>query len=528
VDGEVWWRAELPFRNPVVSYRWLLTGGRLGYCWLNGLGVQAQEVPPADDFRLNAEPTGPDWHLSSVVYEIFIDRFARSGERRTPPAWAAPREWSRVPESRTPTPNRELFGGDLAGIEHHLDHVESLGANVVYLTPFFPAPSNHRYDPSSFDRVDTLLGGDDALASLSRSAHARGMRLIGDLSLDHSGNEHEWFTRAQAEPSSPERSFFLFDRSATHGYASWFGYKEMPRFDWRSDELRSRMGAIVRRWLDFGLDGWRIGAATMVGRYRDLDLNAEIARLVRTHAGEALLVAEYWNDFQQDLDGRGWHGVMNYAGFLRPVWWWLAGAEAGGAFLFDIFASAPAPSYGGDRAAAVMRSFRSGVPWDVVINSWALLDSHDTPRFGNVSGSRACQLVGIGLQMTTPGVPMVFAGDEIGLEGATGYDTRRTMPWDEADRWDHALLDEYKRLIAVRRSSDALARGGIRYAHVSKDAILYLRETKLERLLCLAARAPHAPIPVPFTELETLYGDDARDGLLPADGPAFHVWRIAG
>ena len=88
--------------------------------------------------------------------------------------------------------------------------------------------------------------------------------------------------------------------------------------------------------------------------------------------------------------------------------------------------------------------------------------------------------------MTTPGVPMVFAGDELGLEGAWGEDARRTMPWDRPEAWDRVLLEDYRRLVALRRSSDALARGGIRYAHVSDDAIAYLRETPRERLLCLA------------------------------------------
>jgi alpha-glucosidase len=101
------------------------------------------------------------------------------------------------------------------------------------------------------------------------------------------------------------------------------------------------------------------------------------------------------------------------------------------------------------------------------------------------------------------------------------------MPWDHPETWDRVLLDEYRALIALRRSSDALARGGLRYVHVSDHAIAYLRETRDEALLCLAARAAHDPISVPFTELETLYGDDASNGVLPADGPAFHVWRIS-
>jgi alpha-glucosidase len=104
------------------------------------------------------------------------------------------------------------------------------------------------------------------------------------------------------------------------------------------------------------------------------------------------------------------------------------------------------------------------------------------------------------------------------------------MPWDRPGSWDNALLEEYRRLIALRRSRDALARGGIRYAYVDDDVIAYLRETRDERLLCLASRADHAPLRVPFTSLETLYGSDAEidgdEAVLPADGPSFHIWRI--
>jgi alpha-glucosidase len=482
-------------------------------------------VTPYADYRLNAAPAGLAWHLSSVVYEIFLDRFASSGASRPLPWWAVPRAWNRPPDSTTRQPHRELYGGDLAGVEEHLDHIESLGANVLYLTPFFPGESNHRYDPSSYDCVDPLLGGDEALASLLGAAHARGFKVVGDLSLDHSGVGHEWFKAAQADSTSIERGFYLFDRSETHGYESWLGYKEMPRFDWRSPELRSRLELSVRRWLAFGLDGWRLGAAGSIGRHAGVDLNADVARLTRAQADDALLVGEYWNDVQPDLDGLGWHGVMSYGGFLRPVWWWLRHQSLGPEIL-DPFSSARAPLYGAADAADVMRAARAGSPWDASLHSWLLLESHDTPRFANVSGSRERHLVGVGLQMTTPGVPLVFAGAELGLGGAWGYDSRRTMPWDRRETWDAVLLDAYRRLIALRRSSDALARGGIRYVHATDDVLVYLRETRLERLLCLAARAPHEPVAVPFAELETLYGEDAVGGVLPSGGPAFHVWRI--
>ena len=523
-NGETWWRAEMPVPNPAVRYRWLVDGGNAGYRWVNGVGLHTHEVAGADDFVLALEPGAPAWHARSIVYEIFPDRFAASGAARNAPRpdWAIPRDWDRLPEGRSRNTSRELYGGDLLGVERHLDHVESLGANLLYLTPFFPARSTHRYDATSFDRVDPLLGGDEALRSLLHAAHARNMHVVGDLTLNHCGAGHEWFLRAEQDATAPERELFFFDGSPPLGYACWLGIRSLPTLNWGSQELRLRMERVMRHWLAAGLDGWRIDVANMVGRYRSLDVNHEVAAWARELVRGSLLVAEHGHDYRPDLDGRGWHGVMNYAGFLRPTWWWLHG----GTLEEDVFSRTPAPAYTGAEAVAAMRAFRAGVPWDAVANSWTLLDSHDTARFRTVAASRAKHVVGIGLQMTTPGVPMLFAGDELGIEGEWGEDARRTMPWDRPETWDAELLREYRALIALRRSSHALAYGGLRYLHVRDDAIAYVRESRDERLLCLAARAPHDPITVPFTELETLYGDDARDGVLPADGPAFHIWRI--
>jgi alpha-glucosidase len=513
-DDERSWIARFPVRNPITNYRWLLAGGELGYAWLNGAGVVDHDVPDADDFVLSLEQAGPAWHLESVVYEIFPDRFASSGLGVEPPEWAVRRAWDELPEGRSPNTPYEWFGGDLRGVEQHLDHIESLGANVIYLTPIFPAGSTHRYDSTTFDRVDPLLGGDEALASLTRAAHARGMRVVSDLTTNHTGDGHEWFVGG-------ERELYLFDENGD--YESWWGFKSLPKLNWRSPELRRRLQDVARRWQEppWGLDGWRVDVANMSGRTGATDLNGDVSRTLRDALKpDTLLVAEHFHDFRPDV--AAWHGAMNYAGFSRPVWTWLRGDFEVPYFGLPI----PMPRLDGERAAATMRAFRAGVPWEFALHSWTILDSHDVPRFRTIAGSRDRQLVGVGLQMTTPGVPMIFAGDELGIEGAWGEDARRTMPWDRRESWDTALLDEYRRLISLRRSHEALSRGGMRFAYVDGDVIAYLRETRGERLLCLASRASHEPVRVPFTSLETLYGDDADDGLLPADGPSFHVWKV--
>jgi alpha-glucosidase len=544
-EADTWWRASFPVWNPATAYRWLLSGGDYGYTWLNGVGLQPFDVPDADDFVATLDPGGPDWHLESVVYEIFPDRFASSGLAVEPPEWAVPREWDALPDGRSRETSVEWFGGDLPGVEERLDHVAALGANVIYLTPIFPARSVHRYDASTFGEVDPLLGGDAALAALTAAAHERGIRVLGDLTTNHVGSSHEWFVAAR-EGHGPEREFFYFDDTLPYGYECWAGVPTLPKLDYRSCELRSRVygdgASVVRHWLEppFALDGWRIDVAHLTGRRRDQDALVEVSQGVRAAAvaarPDALVVAEHGHDARADLRVGGWHGTMNYAGFTRPVWTWLRG---------DVLPPVPAkefvelpvgvPRLAGEAVVESMRRFRAGVPWSAALHSWVILDSHDTARFRTIAGSRDRQLVGIGLQMTTPGVPMLFAGDEVGLEGEWGEDSRRTMPWGRPDTWDGELLEAYRGLIALRRGSRALARGGIRYAHVSADAIAYVREAVGETVLCLAVRAGERELRVPLAaldgvELETLWGEDARvedgDAVLPAAGPAFHVWGV--
>ena len=543
--ADTWWRATFPVANPATPYRWLLSGGSYGYAWLNAAGVQSFDVPDADDFVATPEPGGPDWHLGSVVYQVFPDRFASAGLDVEAPEWAIRRSWDELPTGRGPETPFEWYGGDLVGLAERLDHISELGANVLYLTPFFPAGSTHRYDASSLDTVDPLLGGDEALAALTRAAEARGIRVLGDLTTNHVGAAHDWFTAALGG-REPERGFFTFDPELASGYECWHGVPSLPKLNYASTELRGRIYAgedsAVRRWLEppFGLAGWRIDVANMTGRLGAVDRLAEVATGTRAAAlaarPDALVVAEHAHDSRADLQAGRWYGTMNYPGFTRPVWQWLRSDDlpAGAGAFFEIPVAVPRQP--GQAVVETMRRFRAGVPWRSRLHSWVILDSHDTARFRTIAGSRERQLVGVGLQMTSPGVPMVFAGDEIGLEGEWGEDARRTMPWDRRETWDTEALAAYRKLAAIRRKSTALARGSQRFAHVSTDAIAYLRESADEVVLCLAARAEHERIRLSqktlgATSAETLYGDDLHidgdDVVLPAGGPAFHAWRIA-
>ncbi|PPK98470.1 alpha-glucosidase [Kineococcus xinjiangensis] len=543
-ESDTWYEAQLPFENPVTRYRFVLLRADGGFDWLNGSGVHSYDPPDTFDFALTRFGTPPQWARAGVVYQIFPDRFARSADAdaRPVPAWAQPQPWDAEPAARGHLTSRQFYGGDLRGIEEHLDHLAELGVGTVYLTPVFPARSCHRYDAASFDEVDPLLGGDEALASLSAALHERGMRLVGDLTTNHTGDAHEWFTAARADARSVEAGYYLW-RSHPDDYVSWLGVPSLPKLDWSSPELRKRFAdgadSVVARWLQppVSLDGWRIDVANMTGRHRDTDLAHDVARTVRgtmeAVRPDGLVVGELMHDGTADLTGDGWHAGMNYAGFTRPVWTWLAAPDNGVGYLGM---PVTIPRRSGEDSARAMREFSAMVPWQVATSQWNSLDSHDTPRLLTLLRDEALVEVAVGLQMTYPGTPVVYAGDEWGLQGETGEHGRVPMPWDDPARRDPRLHELYRELIALRNDHPALQEGGMRWLLVSQDALAYLREDESESLLVLAARAEWegAELPADLPGLDSavlLRGgpDLQRDGTavrLPGTGPALSVWRL--
>ncbi|WP_194917788.1 glycoside hydrolase family 13 protein [Catenulispora rubra] len=529
---EVWWRASVPVVNAELGYRFLLeTPGRR--TWLNGLGLSTIDVTDIADFRLPTYDPPPTWAEGAVVYEIFPDRFARSAAHPVGelPDWAVPAEWDDPVAYGTPAGTKQIYGGTLWGVTEKLDYLRGLGIDALYLTPFFPSRSNHRYDASSFDVVDPLLGGDEALKELTAQAHLRGIRVIGDITLNHTGDQHPWFRRGQADPASPEAGFYYFgaDRSQ---YASFFGVPSLPKLDHRSEEMRRRLyegpDSVIARYLtEFGLDGWRVDVAQSAGRYGAIDLNARMARSVRETllktAPDSLVLAEHQFDASATLRGDGWHGTMAYAGFTRPVLGWLGQADT--PELWGV--PGRPPVLGGGEMASVMREFAALIPWRAVTHNMTLLDSHDMPRFRSLVGGAGRQALGVALLMTLPGLPMVFAGDEVGVHGALhNEDGRRAFPWDEST-WDQGTYEVYRSLIALRRSHPALRSGGLRWLHTADDVVLFERALPGERLVVQVNRAAHRPLTAPFAASHLLGGPDLSPGVqLPSDGPAFHVWRV--
>jgi alpha-glucosidase len=558
--GWEWWEAPVTVRNRRHGYRWVLVHEDGTVEWLNQTGLHRLETLDAEDFAIVAYPAPPAWLTESVMYQVFPDRFARSAhaEEHETPEWAIAASWSDPVDPVMPGRSQQFYGGDLHGVIEKLDHLVSLGVNLLYLTPVFPAASNHRYDASSFDRVDPLLGGDETFVRLVEAAHERGIRVIGDLTSNHSGDRHEWFQAAFGHPGSDTETFYYFTDDANLEYESWLGTATLPKFNWASEELRERFisgeDSIVAKWLKppFNTDGWRIDVANMTGRLGDIDLNAEVRQLLRETMLEinpdTILLGESTNDAASDLQGDGWHGAMTYPSFTRPLWGWLSEPD-GEPYLTAEGEEKTEPWFFGQPIGGIPRytarefvdavvRFTGGIPWRVRLGNMQPLDTHDTGRFATNAAPGTIPLA-VGLSMTLPGVPVVFAGDEFGLMGADGEASRTPMPWGTEDEPETAeRIALYRELIGLRREHPVLGTGGLRWLHVDDETILFVRESADESVLVLATRGDAdvelAPGLLGAAGAEALTGDAtlgvAGDGavIVSAEGPAFAAWRLAG
>ena len=541
--GGTWFAVTTTVVNPVQPYRFCLVGdpeasaGVPRYAWLTAAGIVPWDVADATDFRLVAHEPAPDWVDDAVVYQVFPDRFARSAASPTDehgrfapdqlPDWARPMAWDEPPSLDGMVNGQQLYGGDLDGVIEHLDHIQELGADVVYLTPVFPAGSAHRYDASTFDRVDPLLGGDEALVRLSRALHERGMRLMVDLTTNHTGDTHEWFRTAQADAGSTEAGFYRFHEHPAD-YRCWIGVPTLPSLEHSSPELRERLlsgpDSVVGRYLraPFLADGWRIDVANMTGRNGAEDLTHEVARTIRAtmrevreHTGrDTWLLAEHGHDASGDLAGDGWHGTMNYTGFTRPLWAWLCPE---GSPLNWLGLPMTAPRIPGWAAARTLRDYNAHLPWPSRLHSQNQLSSHDTPRTRTVVGDHQAHLVAITALAALPGVPTVFAGDELGLQGLTGEHSRTPMPWEAVDRVrrgepvqpstvveeqiDPGIWPVLRELLALRRRHPALRRGGIQWLHMGEDSLVLLRTHPAGDILVHLARAAHGRVEIDLAHL---------------------------
>lgn len=413
------------------------------------------QIAVYDASRMPAE-----WTHGQVIYQIFPDRFAISKNVQPRELTAQhvngrPRlnlKWDQLPEN--PPKGRDFYGGNLRGITEHLDYIRDLGVDCVYMTPIFESPSNHRYDAMDYFAIDPLLGTEDDLKELVDATHARGMKIMLDAVFNHCSNDSKYFNQAgwygenegaYRSKQSPYYRLFSF-MQYPHEYQGWVGVKSMPEFVECPEHEEYFLGkdGVIDYWTRLGIDGWR----TDVTPWMSDEFWRRVRRAVLSYNPSAMLVAEEWNDASHYLVGDSYDATMNY----RFNW------ALRGFFALDVLTVEEFD----DR----LENLRRDTPPPALLTQVNLLSSHDTARLLTVcSGDRGKVWQMMAFLLAYPGSPMLYYGEELGLEGAFAEDGRRPFPWDGSG--DTTTQDFFRRALAFRRESTALKLG--EYSRVYLD-----------------------------------------------------------
>ena len=487
-EGELCWYA---FRLT----RW---DGTLSYLGKNGL---RPDRDGAERWQLTVyEDTGtPDWFGRGVTYQIFPDRFRRTG---TPDvSGMVGRRWLHEdwddqpvfrPDEDGQITNRDFFGGSLAGITENLDYLQSLSVTTLYLNPIFEAASNHRYDTADYRAIDPLLGDEEAFRTLCREAHKRGMRVMLDGVFNHTGSRSRYFNAdgfypelgAAQSQDSPYYDWYSFHPWPTD-YDAWWGVKTLPAVNEQRPAYRQFIfegeDSVVRHWLRCGADGWRLDVADELPG----DFIAGIRRAIEAEKPDGYLLGEVWEDGSNKvaysqrrryLLGRETHGLMNYP-FRTALLRWLGGGDAA-------------------EFRESMETLQANYPPAAFYGAMNFLGTHDTPRILTLLGAdhvpaakeeRAAyalspaqlargrarlRLAGM-LLYAFPGSPTLFYGDEAGMQGFEDPLNRGTYPWG---REDAGLLDFFRALGRLRKKRRSLQSGSLTYIYAQGGGLVIARE----------------------------------------------------
>lgn len=405
----------------------------------------------------------PDWLADAVFYQIFPERFANGDPALDPPGV--------VPWDAEPTRDN-FFGGDLKGITERLDHIVSVGANAIYLTPIFQADTNHRYDATDYFAIDERLGDLAAFRAFVDEAHARGIRIVLDAVLNHGGDGHPYFRDVvENEAASPYVNWYYVEDFPVRphpepNYRTCSGCSYLPKWNAHNPEVRAHHYAVARYWIEQGIDGWRLDVPYFINRnfWRDF------RKVVKGLGEDLYIVAEEWREPEEWLQGDLADGTMNYTLHDLVLGFTADGTVDGPAF------------------AQGMTALRDRIPEAARPAMLNLLGSHDTVRLVTRHGddvgavNRAYALL-----FAAQGAPMVYYGDEVGLTGENDPGCRGAMPWDEA-RWNQRILESVRGWTSARAASVALRRGDQEVTAIGPDAVAIVRRTADETAVIVVNR----------------------------------------
>lgn len=497
------------FEN-VLHYHFYICADQLYY--YNQLGITNYMPNEIYDFKIITDYTQPSWVKESVFYQIFPERFCNgnpkndvvTGEYYFDGHKAVKIEnWNEPPKKYRESFCLDFYGGDLEGITKKIPYLKELGVTTLYINPIFYAATVHKYDCLDYFHVDPHFGGDKALEELSKELHKNGMKLILDVSINHTGTANKWFNKegiffdktvgAYNNKDAEERKYYFFNDDNT--YKSWFNVETLPTLNYTSEELRKKIykgsDSLVKKWLKepYNIDGWRFDVADVMARNDLIQLHHEIWPEIRKSIKEenknAYILAEDWCDCSEFLHGNEWDSPMNYFGFCRPIRDFLGEGDNHNQRHQELKPYIPK----GDASilANRMKEHYFILPFAIQENQFNLLDSHDTPRLHNNHNISFDHYRGAIITMFSMiGTPNIYYGDEMEIDGFTDEmeGCRYPMPWDK-DYQNNRNYKLYKTLTKIKKEEKALKYGGLKFISTTDNMLVFARTTKDETIITI-------------------------------------------
>ncbi|MCK4258940.1 MAG: glycoside hydrolase family 13 protein [Halanaerobiales bacterium] len=378
-----------------------------------------------------------NYPANSIVYQCFPDTFCKIGNISTSIELET---WGSEPS------HFSFFGGNLKGIISKLDYLSNLNITHLYLTPIFEAKSNHRYDCINYKNIDPLLGNKEDFEELVEKAHSKNIKITLDIVLNHCGVNYFAFQDVlQKQEKSKYKDWFVIEKfpvevkSYNPNYKCWWNNGNMPEFNFNNPEVRDHLLDICKFWItEYNVDGWRIDVSSEI----EIKFLKKLRTELKTLKSDTLLIGENWKDASLFLnDGDTLCGVTNY------IYWWKLltpllvekklNISTFATFLMDVY-------------------FK--YPHNRVLNNWNIISSHDIPRFISMLENKKDIYYAVFLQFMLPGTPILYYGDEIGLEGLDDPLNRACMNWD-LDFNNNKLFKWYKLLINIYLKEKSINQG---------------------------------------------------------------------
>lgn len=436
---------------------------------LGGVG-KIYSRPPAS-YQITVYKSGfetPSWFKDAIVYQVFVDRFNRGENSKSyvKPDSILHKDWYEdpYPIDKSAKENdicNDFFGGNLLGIIEKLDYLKDLGISAIYLNPIFEAKSNHKYDTGDYMNIDPMFGDNETFKLLCRSAERLGISIILDGVFSHTGSDSIYFNKygtydsigAYMSKHSPYYNWYKF-KDYPYNYECWWGVLTLPNVNELDesymDYIIENDESVISHWMEKGARGWRLD---VVDELPDEFLK-HLRKRVKAIDKDAIIIGEVWEDasnkvsydkLKEYLLGEEIDSAMNYP--LREGLIQFLLGQIDGRYLNRI-----------------IMSLYENYPIHSFYSNLNIVGTHDTIRIINLLGEndekeefaiKRLKLISL-FQMTLPGTPCIYYGDEAGLHGLIDPFNRRTYPWGLENK---NILNWYKKITNIRNSFNMLRTG---------------------------------------------------------------------